>query len=135
MTEEVCSSCLYKKNCQKLVKAHKNPIVGCTAYKNEADVVSKAAYEQVKWERDVAMEQLKDAGIPFGGKADVAVVKHGEWILDSTYTGKNKDIYVCSVCTHYQSFRKHHEPSMNPMSMRYCPSCGAKMDRGVNNEQ
>lgn len=39
-----------------------------------ADVVPRAAYEQMKWERDVAMQQLSDAGIPFcgemGGKRD-----------------------------------------------------------------
>lgn len=31
--------------------------------------VSANAYEQVLWERDVAMEQLKEHGIPFGGIA------------------------------------------------------------------
>ena len=31
-----------------------------------ADVVSRSVFEQVKWERDIAMEQLKDHKIPFG---------------------------------------------------------------------
>ena len=35
-----------------------------------ADVVPRAAYEQMKWERDVAMQQLNDAGIPFCGETD-----------------------------------------------------------------
>ena len=39
-----------------------------------ADVVSKAVLEQVMWERDMAMEQLQEHGIPFGGKADVVAV-------------------------------------------------------------
>ncbi len=39
-----------------------------------ADVVSRAAFDQVMWERDVAMEQLKEHGIPFGGEADVVAV-------------------------------------------------------------
>lgn len=39
-----------------------------------ADVVSRAAFDQVMWERDTAMEQLKEHGIPFGGKADVVAV-------------------------------------------------------------
>ena len=45
-----------------------------------ADVVPRAAYEQMKWERDVAMQQLNDAGIPFcgetGGKRDVFFVRY-----------------------------------------------------------
>lgn len=39
-----------------------------------ADVVSRAAFAQVMWERDTAMEQLEEHGIPFGGKADVVEV-------------------------------------------------------------
>ena len=34
-----------------------------------ADVVARSAYDQTKWERDTAIQQLADAGIPFGGKA------------------------------------------------------------------
>ena len=49
--------------CRKIIREH-----------TDADVVPRAAYEQMKWERDVAMQQLNDAGIPFcgemGGKRD-----------------------------------------------------------------
>lgn len=33
------------------------------------DAVSRAVFEQIQWERDCAMQQLKDHGIPFGGTA------------------------------------------------------------------
>ena len=33
-----------------------------------ADVVSRELFEQIKWERDVAMEQLAEHGISFGEK-------------------------------------------------------------------
>lgn len=33
------------------------------------DAVSRGAHDQVRWERDIAMEQLKEHGIPFGGIA------------------------------------------------------------------
>lgn len=33
------------------------------------DAVSRGAHDQVRWERDVAMEQLEEHGIPFGGIA------------------------------------------------------------------
>jgi hypothetical protein len=38
-----------------------------------ADLVSKGVYEQVKWERDMAMQQLEEHGIPFCGVADDVV--------------------------------------------------------------
>lgn len=34
------------------------------------DVVSRELFEQMKWERDIAMEQLRMYGIPFGGKKE-----------------------------------------------------------------
>lgn len=39
-----------------------------------ADVVSKDLYEQIKWERDVALAQLEEYGVSLGEKADVAEV-------------------------------------------------------------
>lgn len=39
-----------------------------------ADVVSRAAFDQVVRDRAVAMKQLKEHGIPFGGEADVVAV-------------------------------------------------------------
>ena len=39
-----------------------------------ADVVSQKAYEQVKWERDTAIEQLKSYGVGFCENADVVKV-------------------------------------------------------------
>lgn len=33
------------------------------------DAVSRPVFEQIQWERDCAMQQLKDHDIPFGGNA------------------------------------------------------------------
>ena len=33
------------------------------------DAVSRSVFEQIQWERDCAIQQLKDHGIPFGGTA------------------------------------------------------------------
>lgn len=35
---------------------------------NKKDMVSQAAYEQIKWERDIAIQQLKDLGYGLGEK-------------------------------------------------------------------
>lgn len=37
------------------------------------DAVSRGLYEQIKWERDIAMSQLEEHGIAFGAKAERAV--------------------------------------------------------------
>ena len=50
-----------------------------------ADVVSKGVYEQVQWERDMAMQQLEEHGIPFGGTADNVV-----------------EVVRCKDCEHYK---------------------------------
>ena len=52
-----------------------------------ADVVPKAAYEQVAWERDLAVKQLhEDYGVGLGGKKNdaVKVVRCYECRLEST---------------------------------------------------
>lgn len=38
-----------------------------------ADVVLRGVFDQVRWERDVAIEQLEEHGIPFGGIASDVV--------------------------------------------------------------
>lgn len=59
------------------------------------DVVSAGAYEQVAWERDLAVQQLKDYGVGLGQAKDLAEVtrckdcKYGDW--DS----KPDDAMVC----------------------------------------
>ena len=49
-----------------------------------ADVVSRELFEQVKWERDIAMAQLKEHGIAFGEKK--TEVRRGEWIRATPYS-------------------------------------------------
>lgn len=77
-----------------------------------ADVVSNGVYEQVQWERDMAMQQLEEHGIPFGGKADVVEVKYGAWV-------KRGNEMKCSCCG-FVYFSNNDE-------FDYCPHCGADM--------
>ena len=71
-----------------------------------ADVVPKAAFDQVVWERDVAIQQLReDYGVGLGEKkaADVVERKRGEWQEVSYWKYKNGHSirYTakrCSVC-------------------------------------
>ena len=55
------------ENLNRFASEHYNALVNQLIIKQPAaDVVSRSVFEQVKWERDIAMEQLKDHKIPFG---------------------------------------------------------------------
>ena len=55
--------------------------------------------EQFKWERDTAIEQLEEHGIPFCGKADVvAVVRCKECKHRPKYDGPNRVVFPDEVC-------------------------------------
>ena len=89
-----------------------------------ADVVSSAVLEQVRWERDMALETLKEHGIGFCEKSDVVEVRHGEWKL----YGNDDDIgasYFCSLCGWNIDEGEYLD---NWSHFKYCPNCGARMD-------
>ena len=88
-----------------------------------ADVVPKGAYDQVAWERDIAIQQLReDYGVGLGEKkaADVVEVVHGRWI----YTRIDAN---CSHCG-FEWFASCQECGVCPDNTNYCPNCGARMD-------
>lgn len=62
------------------------------------DAVSRSVFEQVQWERDVAMQQLKDHGIPFGGTAPDAVdiEKALAWLEDYSILDRH-EVYTNGV--------------------------------------
>ena len=73
-----CDTCHHKdacsawiRHCTALYDDFSYSTEKCPYYLLNADVVSRSALEQIKWERDIAMEQLAGSSIPFGGKADV----------------------------------------------------------------
>lgn len=79
-----------------------------------ADVVARCAYNQVAWERDQAIKQLReDYGVGLGEKksVDVSPVRHGRWIYH------DDGVITCSECGNGESRNSH-----------YCRYCGAKMD-------
>lgn len=90
-----------------------------------ADVVSMETYQQVRWERDLAIKQLQSYGVGFAEDKELAEVKHGEWIewyppKEYIMTSEEK-LYCCSNCdAKYEDVEGY----------KYCPFCGAKMDGG-----
>ena len=59
-------------------------------------------------------------------QADVALVRHGEWI----YTGKYGE-YECSVCHGIDENCYDYYNSHVVTEQDYCPFCGAKLDGGA----
>lgn len=81
------------------------------------DAVSREVFEQVQWERDIAIAQLAEYGVGFGEKKkDLVEVKHGRWIFDI-------GVDFCHKCSECQRMKPPHYIDEN-----FCPNCGAKMD-------
>ena len=81
--------------------------------------VPKEVLDQIRWERDIAMSYLEEAGIGFGEKAELQRVKHGKWIL------LGQRVYGTGRCpTHYCSECGQHGWD----DYKLCHGCGAKMD-------
>lgn len=101
------------------------------------DAVSRGVHDQVRWERDVAFEQLESYGVSFGEKAEVAKVVHGRW--EDEYGGKYANPrYRCSVCKGKALYKMeqdvllswHEVQALTPI----CPYCMAKLDGGKDDD-
>ena len=58
--------------------------------------------------------------------ADVAEVRHGRWIPSDMGGGEPDEAYICSECGEPWSLIDGNPAENN---MRYCPNCGARMDK------
>lgn len=67
-------------------------------------------YEQVQWERDVAIERLNELGYGLGEK-----IKTGRWILDETDNSITCDKCGCLIWAN----------DINNGEAYYCPNCGS----------
>ena len=57
--------------------------------------------------------------------ADVVPVRHGRWKLEENWeTGYGVYVHVCSACNAITP--------VNVSRYKYCPNCGAKMDKEVD---
>jgi metal-sulfur cluster biosynthetic enzyme len=69
--EIVCSMsvCINSDYCHGMT-AMKDAAIHAIEEQPTVDAVPIGAVEQIRWERDMAMQQLSEHGIPFGGNAD-----------------------------------------------------------------
>ena len=89
-----------------------------------ADVVPRVAYDQVAWERDMAIQQLReDYGVGLGEKkpVDVVEVVRGRWKKIGAYAKCTNCGTVFKLLSTIHVFR---------MNNKFCRTCGARMDGG-----
>ena len=95
---------------------------------DSVDVVSRGVFDQIKFERDIAIGQLESYGISLGEKADVTKVRHGHWEYGKWEQGhwvKGNERCRCSVC--------HRDFAVDNLNIWHgCPQCLAKMDGDGN---
>ena len=90
----------------------------------EAVPLDGAYIKQIRWERDIALEQLADIGCELGrDMTDIkekleAVPVHGEWLH---HERPNSIWAICSACNH----------PLGAFSYKFCPMCGADMRKKV----
>lgn len=85
------------------------------------ETIPKGLYDQIKWERDMAIDQLKSYGVSLGEKADMSKAVHGEWQNDTGY-----DDWYCSECGFEINYDGEYPTEYT--NFKYCGYCGAKMD-------
>lgn len=94
------------------------------------ETVSIEAFKQVMWERDIAIEQLKELGYDFGQKIEP---KTGHWVVGRIFPTKVSDEnlieYRCSVCD--RAIRCSESQLVN---YPYC-HCGARMFEPQESEE
>lgn len=71
----------------------------------------------------VALKEIQDAPA-----ADVAPVVHGRWLHSGCEECSGLEVVKCSECNHEAFAIAFYVCNGN-----YCPSCGARMDGGVDN--
>lgn len=81
------------------------------------EYVRYSTYEQVAWERDIAIEQLHELGYEFGQKIDKE--EFCEWIRDND----EFDVYDTKCRNRHVFF----EGSPEDNEYVYCPYCGKKI--------
>jgi hypothetical protein len=91
----------------------------------------QSIYEQIKWERDVALEQLESIGVGLGRKMDDVkeamekqIPKKVEYGNDNSW-GVNKKVPVCPVCDYFLTQTYF---IGNGQKITYCDHCGQKID-------
>jgi len=79
-----------------------------------SDIVSRGAFEQVMWERDVAIGQLKELGYGLGQKVEPCDAISRQEVLDQTYLWSKDEFLRDTNPFYYLRKRINSLPSVTP---------------------
>ena len=95
-----------------------------------AEYISKQAFKEkylcCGWVAEMSEEEFNSFPA-----ADVVEVRHGRWIPSDMGGGEPDEAYICSECGEPWVLNDG-TPEEN--NMRYCPACGARMDKEDEHE-
>ena len=92
-------------------------------------------YQMFNYDRTKSLIGINPDDVDFGvdkmPAADVVEVRHGRWIPSDMGGGEPDEAYICSECGEPWVLNDG-TPEEN--NMRYCPACGARMDKEDEHE-
>ena len=131
---------------QQVLDFFKNDVYVCNEVMNMPSVtpkntVSAEAYEQVMWERDIAIQQLNELGYEFGEKPEMgdtisrqAAIKYlmdnMTWYSEDGYETDEdeKKSAITSLINGVPSIQPVTGKTHVRLGYKYCPSCGCRME-------
>lgn len=105
------------------------------------EAVSRPVVDQIRWERDVAIEQLKQHGIPFCGTAPITnadrlgtmtIEEKAEFLSSIAYAGKTPwcEAFEAKFCKSCPTATCTIEGLNHPMELHECDFTGGKCPHG-----
>lgn len=99
------------------------------------DTVSRGVFEQVRWERDVAIEQLHELGYELGQKIEPCDAISREWLMRKA----TERFYTTNYFNHISAMieeapsvtQKCEKCAMNGSGSKYCDNCGQKSGKWI----
>ncbi len=123
LEKEPCEDAISRADAVRVASGYCHPANIAKELAKLPPVTPKAecSCDQIKWERDMAIAQLKELGYGLGEKP-----RTGHWIEIAQYSdGKHK--IECSECKGLIFSRGHANSFVVKNEYKFCPHCGKRM--------
>ena len=80
--------------------------------------------------RQSIFKKLDEECKEYINNADANLVVHGKWLTRKDYED-NYQTYACSICDNSCVTSHNEDDTVTLYRTKYCPNCGAKMDKEV----
>lgn len=114
-----CDICVWNinGNCEH-EKMSPREIINTINKESKYEIYCYETVNQIKWERDIAIEQLKSLGYSLGEEP-----RKAKWIVLTNCSNEGTYCSRCRVKIFSDTNRQHKKKLST-----YCPNCGAKME-------